>query len=72
VDATIVRLILLPATMELVGRFNWWLPGWLDRALPRVRLDEAGPATGPAPECSAVAESATGDEAERSTRVATV
>ncbi|MFU8872807.1 MMPL family transporter [Micromonospora sp. SL4-19] len=46
VDATIVRLILLPATMELVGRFNWWLPGWLDRALPRVRLDGAEPATG--------------------------
>ncbi|MFR9778430.1 MMPL family transporter [Micromonospora sp. MS34] len=46
VDATIVRLIVLPATMELVGRFNWWLPGWLDRALSRVRPDEAEPTTG--------------------------
>ncbi|WP_432989456.1 MMPL family transporter [Dactylosporangium sp. CA-233914] len=36
VDATIVRLILLPATMELVGRYNWWLPRWLDRVMPSV------------------------------------
>ncbi|TYC19372.1 MMPL family transporter [Micromonospora sp. MP36] len=65
VDATIVRLVLLPATMKLVGRFNWWLPGWLDRALPRVRLEEAGPATVPVPDCSAAGDSATGDEAVR-------
>ncbi|MBQ1076808.1 hypothetical protein KBX06_27205 [Micromonospora sp. C31] len=56
VDATIVRLILLPATMELVGRFNWWLPSWLDRALPRVRLDEPEPTTGPTLEWPAAAE----------------
>ena len=35
VDATITRLVLVPATMSLLGRWNWWLPGWLDRALPR-------------------------------------
>jgi RND superfamily putative drug exporter len=34
-DATIVRMILVPATMTLLGRANWWLPGWLDRILPR-------------------------------------
>ena len=36
VDATVVRLVLVPATMTLLGRANWWLPRWLDRALPRV------------------------------------
>ena len=36
VDATIVRLVLVPATMTLLGRANWWLPGWLDRLLPRI------------------------------------
>jgi RND superfamily putative drug exporter len=35
-DATIVRMVLVPATMALMGRANWWLPGWLDRRLPRV------------------------------------
>jgi uncharacterized membrane protein YdfJ with MMPL/SSD domain len=34
VDATITRLVLVPATMQLLGRWNWWLPGWLDRRLP--------------------------------------
>jgi RND superfamily putative drug exporter len=36
VDATIVRMVLVPAFMQLVGRANWWLPGWLDRVLPRL------------------------------------
>jgi uncharacterized membrane protein YdfJ with MMPL/SSD domain len=35
VDATVVRMVLVPAIMELLGRANWWLPGWLDRILPR-------------------------------------
>ncbi|MEV0153124.1 MMPL family transporter [Micromonospora sp. NPDC050686] len=51
VDATIVRLVLLPASMELLGRFNWWLPRWLDRVLPAVRL-EAAPPPRPAAELS--------------------
>jgi RND superfamily putative drug exporter len=38
-DATIVRVVLVPATMELVGRANWWLPAWLDRLLPLVQAD---------------------------------
>ena len=33
-DATIVRIILVPAFMRIAGRWNWWLPGWLDRTLP--------------------------------------
>lgn len=36
VDATIVRIILVPATMVLLGQANWWLPRWLERFLPRV------------------------------------
>ncbi len=38
-DATIVRMLLVPATMELLGDRNWWLPGWLDRILPRVDVE---------------------------------
>jgi RND superfamily putative drug exporter len=41
VDATIVRMVLVPATMHLLGRANWWLPGWLDRLLPTVDVDGA-------------------------------
>jgi putative drug exporter of the RND superfamily len=36
VDATLVRMVLVPAVMQLVGRANWWIPRWLDRALPRL------------------------------------
>ncbi|HSP27363.1 MAG TPA: MMPL family transporter [Ilumatobacteraceae bacterium] len=43
VDATIVRMVLLPSTMTLVGDANWWLPRWLDRNLPHLDL-EAEPA----------------------------
>ncbi len=39
VDATIVRMVLVPATMKLMGNANWWLPGWLDRLLPRIDID---------------------------------
>jgi RND superfamily putative drug exporter len=39
VDATIVRIVLVPATMKLMGDANWWLPAWLDRLLPTVDLD---------------------------------
>jgi RND superfamily putative drug exporter len=48
VDATIVRLVLIPATMELLGDRNWWLPGWIDRILPRVHVEgTAAPAPSP-------------------------
>ncbi len=39
VDATIVRMVLVPATMALVGDPNWWLPGWLDRLLPSLDIE---------------------------------
>lgn len=42
IDATIVRLVLVPATMTLLGKANWWLPGWLDRALPGGRTGTIG------------------------------
>jgi RND superfamily putative drug exporter len=38
-DATIVRLILVPATMELMGKWNWWLPKPLARILPRAGFE---------------------------------
>ncbi len=43
IDATVVRLVLVPAVMELLGRANWWLPGWLDRLLPKTSLSEDEP-----------------------------
>jgi RND superfamily putative drug exporter len=39
VDATIVRMLLVPATMELLGDANWWLPKWLDRLLPKISVE---------------------------------
>ena len=44
-DATVVRMLLVPAVMELLGERNWWLPGWLGRLLPVVHVD--GPAREP-------------------------
>jgi RND superfamily putative drug exporter len=35
-DATVVRALLVPATMRLLGRWNWWLPGWIARRLPQL------------------------------------
>src|SRR5262249_36963062 len=39
VDATLVRTVLVPATMELLGNANWWLPRWLDRLVPRISVE---------------------------------
>jgi Predicted drug exporters of the RND superfamily len=44
IDATIVRLILVPSLMQLMGKWNWWMPHWLDRVIPRLYFE------GPAPE----------------------
>lgn len=38
-DATVVRLILVPAFMVLAGKWNWWLPKWLRRVLPKIKLE---------------------------------
>ena len=39
VDATVVRMLLVPAVMQLLGERNWWLPGWLDRLLPHLHVE---------------------------------
>jgi putative drug exporter of the RND superfamily len=43
IDATVVRMVLVPAVMELLGKANWWLPAPLARILPRTSLREGGP-----------------------------
>ncbi len=40
-DATLVRMLLVPATMELLGEKNWWIPRWLDRIIPRLYVEGA-------------------------------
>ncbi|MFI9202829.1 MMPL family transporter [Streptomyces sp. NPDC053048] len=47
IDATVVRLVLVPATMTLLGRNNWWAPRWLERILPRINTE--GPTPGHRP-----------------------
>jgi RND superfamily putative drug exporter len=39
IDATIVRMVLVPSTMALMGDPNWWIPKWLDRLLPHLDLE---------------------------------
>jgi putative drug exporter of the RND superfamily len=39
IDAFIVRLILVPSIMSMLGKANWWLPGWLDRILPAIKIE---------------------------------
>jgi RND superfamily putative drug exporter len=41
-DATIVRLILVPSLMQLAGKWNWWLPAWLDRLIPHINVEGRG------------------------------
>ena len=50
IDATVVRMLLVPATMKLLGSWNWWIPRWLDRVLPNLVVEP---------------EDAAGSEAER-------
>ena len=58
VDATLIRMVLVPSTMKLLGDANWWLPGWLDRIIPNLdiegesklppdELEDRGPSNGP-------------------------
>jgi RND superfamily putative drug exporter len=44
IDATVVRMVLVPAVMELLGSVNWWLPGWLARILPAAEPRSPAPA----------------------------
>jgi RND superfamily putative drug exporter len=60
-DATVIRMVLVPSTMRLLGDRNWWLPPWLDRLLPNLDLEGEGalpepeyePGQGPAGAASA-------------------
>jgi RND superfamily putative drug exporter len=55
VDAYIIRTVLVPAVMHVLGRANWWLPAWLDRRLPRLHVRPAElPAAGPLPQSAGV------------------
>jgi putative drug exporter of the RND superfamily len=45
-DATIVRLVLVPAVMQLLGPYNWWIPDWLERILPRLDVERVAGAEG--------------------------
>jgi RND superfamily putative drug exporter len=57
IDATVVRCLLVPAVMTLLGRASWWMPAWLDRILPRISIEgeeyfatrPASPSTGGVP-----------------------
>ncbi|MHB1065487.1 MAG: MMPL family transporter, partial [Georgenia sp.] len=44
-DAFVIRMLIVPALMHRLGRANWWLPGWLDRALPHLSVE--GPSVAP-------------------------
>jgi putative drug exporter of the RND superfamily len=44
VDATLVRMVLVPATMELLGKGNWWFPPWLEKLVPKLSVEVAMPA----------------------------
>jgi putative drug exporter of the RND superfamily len=50
VDATVVRMLLVPSLMVLMGRANWWLPRWLDRILPRIHIEGPEEPARPSPE----------------------
>jgi putative drug exporter of the RND superfamily len=39
VDSTIVRMMLVPAVMEILGKANWWFPAWLERILPKITIE---------------------------------
>ena len=56
-DSTIVRVIMVPATMRLMGDWNWWMPAWLKRIVPELR---EGPAPEPLPAASGLATAAAG------------
>jgi len=39
VDATLVRMVLVPSTMEILGNANWWFPRWLSRMVPTIGVE---------------------------------
>jgi putative drug exporter of the RND superfamily len=44
-DATVVRMVLVPAVMQLLGKWNWWIPDWLESALPRLDVERVAVGT---------------------------
>jgi RND superfamily putative drug exporter len=44
-DATVVRMVLVPAVMQLLGKWNWWIPNWLERLLPRLDVERVAVGT---------------------------
>jgi RND superfamily putative drug exporter len=63
-DATVVRMVLVPATMAMLGRHNWWLPAWLDRILPHIaaEADDDAWSSAPAPVPAVVETAPTRDD----------
>jgi RND superfamily putative drug exporter len=59
-DALVVRCLMLPAVLQLLGSRTWWLPGWLDRLLPRVRIEGTMAGLPPDPETAAASEAREG------------
>ena len=49
IDAFVIRTVLVPALMHMIGPANWWLPGWIDRWLPHVSVEPAEQLAAPAP-----------------------
>ena len=41
-DASLVRMVLVPAVMQILGDRNWWIPSWLERVLPQLEVESAG------------------------------
>jgi RND superfamily putative drug exporter len=54
IDATVVRLLLVPAVMHILGRANWWLPAWLATHLPQLHVEGRPELHLPRPEAGAV------------------
>jgi putative drug exporter of the RND superfamily len=50
IDATVVRMVLVPSLMELLGEANWWLPNWLNRLLPEIKVESGIEAPTPPPD----------------------
>ncbi len=69
IDATIVRMFLVPAVMTLLGKGNWWIPRWLDRILPRFSVESHSPQEEPGPAPGATTATAGTGRREEASRV---
>ena len=62
IDATVVRMCLVPAVMSLLGDRAWWIPRWLDRVLPHLEIEGGAPAVRPQVAAAAASERAIGPD----------